>query len=145
MDTRFMDAISPKHIGAIVLLLIIGTLTGFYLGRYSLQGQLSLTGTQQSQEASPFFQTQSASVQAEVSNVDGKNVTLKNQKGETKTFPVSAKLAIFKFSGKSPFASSSADLASVEKGKQAVVVLELVGNQYQIVSISYNPTPPTPK
>lgn len=141
-----MEQISSKQIVAGIALVIIGAITGFFLGRYSLSGPASQppTPAKEPVQTSPLFKSQTATIQGTITKVEGETLTIQDEKSQTGDFKISPKVVIYKFAPNSPQASASSDLSSVETEKPTLLVLELKGGEYQIVSISYLPPPAKP-
>ncbi len=135
-----------------VVLIVAAAVLGFLFGTASA-GKTNYSmapapaGSQQQSVVSqnPIFKSQSAIFQGVITQVSGKNLLVRDDKGATATLPVSSKLVIYKFNGTSPQASASSDLKSIDLNKQVLVMLELSGSQYQVTSVSYLPPPPAPK
>ena len=130
----------------VVVLVVVAAVAGFLFGSAgSAKTKLPqvTTGTgNQSVAKNPIFKSQTATFQGVITKVDGSNLSVKDDKGQTDTFPVSQRAVIYKFKAGSPQASASSDLKTIETDKQALVMLELVDDKYQVVSISYLPPPP---
>ena len=143
-----MEKIPRSAIATIVLALSAGII-GFALGRYyTPPPNQTLKPTEIKNEqpkTNPLFRSQSATFQGEITKVSGNKISVKDEKGQTGDFSVADKVVIYKFKEGVSQASVSSDLKTIDTGKQALVVLELINGQYQVVSISYLPPPPTPK
>ena len=138
---------SAKYATTIVLVVIAAAL-GFLFGK---QGQMPGLKTQnplstESQTAqNSLLKSQTATFQGEITKVNGQNIDVKSDSGQTGSFPVSSKVVVYKFSSGSTQASASSDLKSIETGKSALIMLELMDGKYQVVSVSYLPPAPAPK
>lgn len=129
-----------------VILVVVAAVSGYLFGSAgSAKTKLpQVTTGNQSVAKNPIFKSQTATFQGFITKVDGSNLSVKDEKGTTDTFPVSQRAVIYKFKANSPQASASSDLNSIETDKQALVMLELLDNKYQVVSVSYLPPPPAP-
>lgn len=118
---------------------------GFLVGKNTTQMKLITQPAEQNQlpKANPIFSSQTATIQGEITKVNGSTLSVKTSNGQTEDFPVSSKVVIYKFSGKSPQASASSDLKSVTLGERVLIQLELKDNKYQVISISAFPPPPS--
>ena len=142
-----MDSLPVKNSAVILILMLIAATGGFYAGKTTILPGSPYTPTQSGESstlASSVFKSQTATFQGVITKVDGKNLQVKSDSGNTASFPISERAVIYKFSGKSPQASASSDLKTIETDKQALVMLELLDNNYQVVSVSYLPPPPAP-
>lgn len=131
-----------------IILIVIAAVGGFLAGKQNQGGSVSLPKiqSQASQiQSNPLLKSQTATFQGTITKVSGQTIDVKSDSGQTGSFPVSARVVIYKFNGTSPQASASSDLKTIETGKQALVMLELLDNKYQVVSVSYLPPPPAPK
>lgn len=144
MHTERVEKIPRSVIATIVLALSAGII-GFALGRYNapqINQTLAPSTREEQPKTSPLFRSQTATFQGEITKVSGNKLSVKDDKGQTGDFPVSNKVVIYKFKAGSNQASASSDLKSIDIGKQALVILELVNGKYQVTSISYLPPPP---
>ena len=139
----------PRSVIATIVLAFSAGIIGFALGRYyTPPPNQTLKPTEIKNEqpkTNPLFRSQSATFQGEITKVSGNKISVKDEKGQTGDFSVADKVVIYKFKEGVSQASVSSDLKTIDTGKQALVVLELINGQYQVVSISYLPPPPTPK
>ncbi|MBI2596785.1 hypothetical protein HYW41_01390 [Candidatus Daviesbacteria bacterium] len=88
-----------------------------------------------------LFDSQTATINAQITQVSSSSLTF-SKNNQTETLPLSPKVLIYKpktdkSKPNSQAATSSADLKSIEVGKTAVIVAEMINNQYQVISISY--------
>lgn len=137
---------SSKYVITLILVVVAG-LGGFIVGKQG-GGMASLpkvqTQTNQEASVSPLLKSQTATFQGEITQVSGQTMEVKSDSGETGSFPISGNAVIYKFTGTSPQASASSDLKTIETGKMALVMLELIDGKYQVVSVSYLPPAPKP-
>ncbi len=142
-------SLNLKIVIGIVIFILLSAGVGYLVGakKNPAQNQAAKTSDQSSSPSkNSFFQTQTASLQGKITKVSESGITVENDKKESKTFAASNKLAIYKFATNSTQATPSSDLKAIETGKNAILNLELVGNDYQILSISYLPSvSPPPK
>ncbi|TSC85723.1 MAG: hypothetical protein G01um10147_1114 [Microgenomates group bacterium Gr01-1014_7] len=129
-----------------VILVVVAAVAGFLFGSAgsTKTGLPQITTGNQSVAKNPIFKSQTATFQGIITKVDGSELSVKDDSGNTDTFSVSSKAVIYKFTGSSSQASASSDLKSIDTDKQALVMLELIDGKYQIVSVSYLPPPPKP-
>lgn len=137
---------SSKYVITLILV-VVAALGGFLVGKQG-GGMASLpkVQTQTNQEApvSPLLKSQTATFQGEIVKVEGQTMEVKSDTGDTGSFPISGNAVIYKYTSTSTQASASSDLKTIETGKMALVMLELLDNKYQVVSVSYLPPPPKP-
>ena len=138
-----MEAISPKQFLIAAGLLAIGSVTGFYLGRYSLSGPIPQSQNQSKQIVfkNPLFKSQSATFEGEITGVEGLKLTVKDYKDQTGVLTAIPNLIIYGSGVK----KAATDSASIELNKKAVLTLEVVDGQYKVISISYLPPAPPSK
>ncbi len=137
---------STKYLVSVILVIAAAVL-GYLFGAASasrLAPSPSPVIQQSVVARNPIFKSQTAIFQGVITQVSGRNLAVKDDKGTTATFPVSSKVVIYKFNGNSPQATGSSDLQTIETGKQVLVMLELINNQYQVTSVSFLPPPPKP-
>ena len=127
------------------------TLLGFLGGRLSAPKLDTTTQTEQkiaSQSAivitksleapsNLLFKTQSATFQGKITNIAGKKLFVNSDEGQTGEFAISDKVVIYKFAPGSSTAGPSNDMRTIETGKEVLIALDLINNQYQAISISY--------
>lgn len=131
----------------VLVLIVVAAVGGFLVGRGGETSNQTPT-TQEGQTSqvlsNPLLKSQTATFQGEITAVSGQNLEVKSDGGQTGSFPVSSRLVVYKYTVGSTQASASSELKSIETGKQALVMLELLDNKYQVVSVSYLPPPPKP-
>lgn len=133
-----------KIIIYLIGVLIIGGFLGFFIGRVSGQ-KTAQTNTTTTTQSSPLFRSQTATFQGEISKVNSDSLEVKTDSGQTGSLSLSSKVTIYKFKEGTNQATASADLNSIDTGKKVLIVLDLLGSQYKVVSISYQPPPAAPK
>lgn len=142
--------------------IIVGSLLGVIIilfAFYSFRSTLFPTTTPVIQKPAPtspsqdnsFFDSQSATVQGTITKITSSTVSITNDKGISGNLPISSKVLIYDYNNVTqknqeglPIASASSDLKKVEIGKKASLFLELIDGRYQVTSISYFPSLPTP-
>lgn len=133
--------LTPKNPSNIfyVVLLILCIVVGFVLGRYGFSMRVPVPSSSTAEKVT-IFDSQTAALGGEITSINGDQVTVKNNQGETKSFPISKKLVIYKFAAGSRSASGSADVKSIEQSKKASLVFEVEDNQYKLTSVTYLPS-----
>ena len=90
--------------------------------------QLEQTKVTTSFEAAtnPLFKSQSATFQGKITKISGRTLTVESDTGQKGEFEISEKVAIYKFAPNSSVASASADIKTIETGKQVLISLNLI-------------------
>lgn len=120
--------------------LIIGLVVGIFAGNFitSASNKSASGGSMALQKDA--FTNQSASILGDITKVSGNSITVKNNKGVSSNFTVGPNVTVLTFPNNSGVASQSAGLAKVVAAKNVSIVLNVVGDKYQIVTIAYLPT-----
>lgn len=134
-----------KFVWLFVAVIIVSALGGYFIGSFKASKNPIPKPTQQTlveQEASKnlntFFSTQIATVDGVIESSDETSVTIKNNKNETRTYPIAKNvLTIYDYDDKNNQATSSSILKRIIVNKQALINLGLIDNKYQVVSITY--------
>ena len=130
------------------IFIISFALLGFIGGRLTSNGkstnppptQTKVTASLEAAQ-NPLFKTQSATFQGKITSVSGRTLIVESDTGQKGEFEISEKVAIYKFAPNSSVASASADIKTIETGKQVLISLDLITGKYQAISISYFRTP----
>lgn len=136
----------------LVFITIVGAL-GYTLGKNSSGGNLQkplIKTTNQSNnktvlttttapKTNSIFTSQVAYIQGKITKVDDKTLTIEKTASQSASFPISNKFVSYVPKPNSPQATASADLKSIQTNKPALVSLELINGEYQIISVSYIP------
>ena len=126
-----------------IVLFILGLSIGFFTGKQLATAQNSASSQSSAkEETGKLFSSQTASLRAEITNIEGNKLTVKNLNnaaiGDINT---SSKISILK-PGK---ATPSSDLSSIELNKEVLISLEMIGGVWQAVIIQYpSPLPSLP-
>lgn len=134
---------TSKYFAITAVLVICAGLIGYSLGQNynnSSPNQTFRPTTETAPKANSFFATQTATFQGQISQVSGKQLTLKNAQGQTQQFPISDKIAIYKPKVGSNQASASSNLNLIETNQVVSIILDLQNGHYQVGSIYYPPT-----
>jgi len=131
-----------KHIVVQPLVVfIVAASVGFLLGRFSPGGNVSLSGSvSKVPQTNSLFRSQTATFQGMITKVNKGSIDVKTDSGQTGSFALSEKVNIYKFKEGSRQSSTSSDLSSIETGKKVLIILALSGNQYKVVTLSYQPS-----
>ena len=131
-----------NHLGSImgiIILVFIFSLGGYFIGNTTgnkpAQPQIQAPPVTEIKQ-DPFFNNQTASINGEITQINGAMVSVKNSKGETRNFPLSPKLTIDTISTSGR--ESSSDIRLLEAGKEATIILILSDKEYQVYSILYS-------
>ncbi|MBI4040103.1 hypothetical protein HY389_01980 [Candidatus Daviesbacteria bacterium] len=118
------------------LLLVVIFIAGL-AGGYFLRPLVTKTPAQVSlqSQANPLFATTRGTIIGQITGVKDLVVTVKNPANQSAGFPLAKNFKIYQMNGNN-LASSSATINSLQ-GKTVVVTVELINNQYQIISITY--------
>ena len=134
----------PKQIIYLIVILLIGGVLGFFAGRSGGQ-KATQTNTTPTTQANQLFRSQTATFQGEITKVNSGSLEVKSDSNQTGSLTLSDRVVIYKFKEGTNQATASSDLTSIETGKKVLIVLNLLGNQYKVVSISYQPPPAAAK
>ena len=125
-----------KYLTALILIALFAV-GGFFVGKTVSQNQSLTQSKTGSAKQNSIFSSQTATIQGEITNVNGPKISIKNNNGQTGDFSLSQRAVIYQFKPGSNTASASSDVKTIETGKKVVVVLQLNDDKYEIVSISY--------
>ncbi len=140
----FLDSLNPK-ISLFFLVIIVVSATIGYLAYPSLSTLIVakndptvLKAKADLKPLSELFTTESITVRATLTELNPTSITLKNEAGQSATFPVFSGVTVFIKTIKSPVAITSSDLGAVPVGKIVTVTLNIVREGgYQVTGISY--------
>lgn len=130
--------IMPKKSNSVLIvsLLVLAGIGGYSLGASQSVPKTSPSLTQNLIKASSLFQAQTATLQGKVIKVTQDLVTVSNSRGQ-EDFPLSKKFLVYKpIKEGSPQATASSDIRLIDYNKTVLIMLEFLGGQYQVVSIS---------
>ena len=136
---------NQKQIIYLIVVLIIGGVLGFFVGRSTGQKATQVSNTAPTTQSNQLFRSQTATFQGEITKVNSGSLEVKSDSNQTGSLTLSDRVVIYKFKEGTNQASASSDLNTIETGKKVLIVLNLLGSQYKVVSISYQPPPSTPK
>ncbi len=88
-------------------------------------------------KTSPLFNPQSATINGKITKIEGRNLTIVDNKNQTDTFQANDNLVVYKQKNGNTPASSSANIKDLELNKDAVIVLQGFGDTYKVISVSY--------
>lgn len=139
-----MPKVTTKTIFIILFLSVISLAIGLGVG-YNFKN-ISAANNQQIQidpnkppQKKPIFKSQIATIEGSITEVKNNMATITNDQGQSDTFLLSTKLVIYKpEKAGSPRAISSADIKQINLNQKALIVLEMIDGNYQIVSISHD-------
>ena len=134
-----------KQIIYLIVVLIIGGVLGFFVGRSIGQKATQVSSAAPTSQSNQLFRLQTATFQGEIVKVNSGSLDVKTDSGQTGSLTLSDRVVIYKFKEGTNQASASSNLNTIETGKKVLIVLDLSGSQYKVVSISYQPPPGTPK
>lgn len=133
----------------IVVIVLISALGGYLIRGYLPGNNVSLPLNQElntpPEETAPadngnFFSAQTAIVEGVITKSTGSALTIKNNKGQIKEFPVAQNvLTIYGADEKPKTATAAPKLKEIALDKPVLINLRLTGNGYQAVSITYLP------
>lgn len=134
-----------KLVWIFVAVITVSILGGYFIGSLKTPKNSILKPAQQTpaeQEAAKnfntFFSTQTAIVDGVIVSSDEVSVTIKNNKNETRVYPIVKNvLTIYDYDDKNKQATSSSSLKRIIVNKHALIKLGLIDNKYQVVSITY--------
>lgn len=133
--------IMPKKSNSVLIvsLVVLAGIGGYSLGSTKPVPQTptpSQNLTQNLIKASPLFQAQTATLEGKVIKVTEDLVTVSNAEGQ-EDFPLSKKFLVYKpIKEGSPQTTASSDIRLIDYNKTVLILLEFLGGQYQVVSIS---------
>src|SRR5689334_1530011 len=108
----------------VIILVIVALITGiagYGLGKKSEISPVTMVKTpnNESNQSDPFYDSQTASINGKITNVNGKTITVTNFKNATKNFELADKVYITTLSDKGTSASPSSDISKIELNKYA--------------------------
>jgi hypothetical protein len=141
MDNKYFHYILP--IGG----LIVGLIIGFTIGGGVDLNNVRNSSDQPSQEVvNNLYTSQTATVRGQIKAVNDRTLSVRNTNGSTGNLRASNRIMIVKFNtNPGSVASPSSDLQTIEINKDAVMSLEMVNGNYEVVQIQYiAPVPALP-
>ncbi len=130
-----------KYFLTAAISLIIGVAGGYFGAPYVLpllpKDKPTVVQEEPTIKISPIFTTQTATINGAIESIEGNTLKIKSN-NQIKDFPISSNFTVYKKSRpNSPVASASADIKSIDISKQALIILSVIDNKYQVVSVSY--------
>ena len=131
-----------KRIIILLLIGVIGLAAGFGIAKATIKTTTTklLTDT--------FYESQSASVNGRITNVDSdkKTITIKNSKNEERTLSVSDTIAISKpgqINQSGLPTQTSSNLKDIELNKEVGIMLSVINGDYKVTTITSAPALPS--
>lgn len=137
--------LTPKSLIIFLAIAVVSFSSGFLMGQYGpdFKGAKDKTNKQALKEnvvtTSSLFQTQTASIQGEITSVGESSITIKNKSGATDTFPVSTNVVVYKNTQSSGRVLPATGITQIDINQEVVILLEVVDGKYQVISITYPP------
>ena len=130
-----------KKIFIVVLILLVSLVfLGFISGKLNLSTVLPTKNnpqpTTQVLPINPIFKSQSALFQGNITKISGKTLEVESEDGQKAQFDLSDKILVYTHPDNSLISSPSADIKLITEGK-VLMMLEIIDEKYQVVSISY--------
>lgn len=126
---------SPFYIIVTLVLLVISFVAG------GLIDQKLLLFPSKEKELNQLFTTQDATIQGQITRIDGSTLTIKNKAGAIGTLNIIPQSPIFK----SNQTTASIDPSSIEVNKDALIFVRKLNNEYRVFMIKYFPLFTKPK
>lgn len=134
-----------------IVLIILAFGGGYYLSQMSKPVSQSATPASNS-----IFAQQSAMISGTVTAVNGRNLTVKSDSGQTGTFPAAAQIFINKITSvptinsNTPLPTPQTNISAIEIGKPSTLMLNMVNGKYEVTSVTILPPvgttpPPAPR
>lgn len=126
----------------LLMLVVVGlacALVGFLVGKSGLAGKNSSPGITPAATLNDLFTFQNATINGQVTKVDGKVLTVKNNKGVTGTVETADQVMVMIFSDNGSMASPSSDLKKVPLNKDLMINLNMTDNKMKVTTISSAP------
>lgn len=138
---KFMLGFHTRSLIITIVLVILAALGGFLGGalsgnQTSEAGKGGAAKAGKNDKLSPLFDSQTATINGEIEKAENFKVEIK-KKGLTESFALSPQFIIYKYATSSAQPTTFTNTTDIELGKTANVMLEKVGGEYKIISISY--------
>ncbi len=142
-----VPVLNRKAVFAAIALLVVGLLIGYVLGIQVAKGNsrnYSPAPSQQkgSLKTSPLFTRQNATVTGKVTKVDGNKITVVDDKNQSDIFVLSKNIAIVTAIAPGKVATPSTNIKDIQLNQSALIALQIVDGEYQVISIAYTNYPP---
>jgi hypothetical protein len=129
------------NIPHIVIALIVGVCLGMVIERLILtQNPFASEQVQPKSVQDDFFNSQTATVHGKVTKVDGRMITVTNEKNITESLTLDDAVVIYHFNSSTNQASSSSDIKSIDTDLPALLSINKSGDTLKVVTISYLPS-----
>lgn len=130
-----------KYLSVTIVLMILSALAGFLAASLKPQSTPAVNLKAQAPASNPLFISQTANVQAKITDVSGNKIKVMDDKNQSGEFTLNDKFIVYVPGSDSKVASASSEPKSIIKNKLSYIVLQLINGDYQVTSISYPPEP----
>lgn len=140
-----LPTLDKKIILLIALVLVLGLFVGYVLGNQTAKRKAFNYSSKPAEKVvyktSPLFNGQTANVIGKITKIDGSKIVVEDSKKQIGSFTLYKKVAIINANAPGQIASPSSNIKDIQLNKEALIYLQLIDGDYQVLSIAFKNFP----